>query len=198
MSSARIPTHYDVLGVRPDATQDQIRRAYHALARRHHPDTQPDAEPAEAREAGLAMAAVNDAWEVLGDPTRRRAYDNAAPPRSEPSPEAHEWMPFHQRSDAWGSDDWGADGWGAEDWDAEDWDDRGWEEDGRPPLVAGGFGLVVMVPVLLVMVAVGLFFFSTMAQSAALRSFAIVLLPVAAFGFVAAPLLVMVRSRSRT
>ena len=55
-----------------------------------------------------------------------------------------------------------------------------------------------MVPVLLVLFAVGLFFFSTMAQSAALRNVAIVLLPVAGFGFVAAPLLVMVRSRSRT
>ena len=86
-------------------------------------------------------------------------------------------MPFHE---------------GVEDWD-EEWED----DDDRPPLVSGGFGLVVMVPVLLVLFAVGLFFFSTMAQSTMLRNVAIVLFPVAGFGFVAAPLLVMVRSRSR-
>ncbi|MEA2703174.1 MAG: hypothetical protein QOD63_1119 [Actinomycetota bacterium] len=176
-----MPTHYEVLGVRPDATQDEIRRAYHALARRHHPDTQPGAEPSVAREAGLAMSAVNHAWEVLGDATRRRAYDNGAGDRAgttpEPPPDPHEWVPVHE-----GADDWG---------------DEDWEDDDRPPLVVGGFGLIVMVPVLLVALAVGLFFFSTMTQSAALRNFAIVLIPLAGFGFVVAPLLVMVRSRSR-
>ncbi len=181
MSGTGLPTHYEVLGVRPDATQDEIRRAYHALARRHHPDTQPAAEASAAREAGLAMAAVNDAWKVLGDPARRRAYDDGAGDRGHttappPPTDPDEWVPVHE---------------GVEDWD-EDWDD-----DDRPPLVVGGFGLVVMVPVLLVVFAVGLFFFSTMAQSTVLRNVAIVLLPVAGFGFVAAPLLVMVRSRSR-
>ena len=188
MTGAGTPSHYDVLGVRPDATQDEIRRAYHALARRHHPDTQPDAEPSAAREAGRAMAAVNDAWEVLGDPARRRSYDNHTGSRhdggsygrttTQPPPDGpHEWVPFHE---------------GVEDWD-EEWED----DDDRPPLVSGGFGLVVMVPVLLVLFALGLFFFSTMAQSTMLRNVAIVLFPVAGFGFVAAPLLVMVRSRSR-
>ncbi len=184
MAGADTHSHYDVLGVRADATQDEIRRAYHALARRHHPDTQPDADPTAARESGLAMAAVNDAWEVLGDPVRRRAYDNDTGSgrytrtTTEAPPASHEWVPFHE---------------GVEDWD-EEWED----DDDRPPLVSGGFGLVVMVPVLLVLFAVGLFFFSTMAQSTMLRNVAIVLFPVAGFGFVAAPLLVMVRSRSRS
>ena len=181
MSGTAAPSHYDVLGVRPDATQDEIRRAYHALARRHHPDTRPAAEPEAARASGLAMAAVNDAWEVLGDPARRRAYDNGGRDGTPEAPaaDAEEWMPFHE---------------GVDSWDETDWDD---EDDDRPPLVTGGFGLVVMVPVLLVLFAAGLFFFSTMAQSTMLRSVAIVLFPVAGFGFVAAPLLVMVRSRSR-
>ena len=183
MTGSGTTSHYDVLGVRPDATQDEIRRAYHALARRHHPDTRPDAEPTAARESGLAMAAVNDAWEVLGDPVRRRAYDNArnsghTRATTQAPPGTHEWVPFHE---------------GVDDWEDEDWDD-----DDRPPLVSGGFGLVVMVPVLLVVFAVGLFFFSTMAQSTMLRNVAIVLFPVAGFGFVAAPLLVMVRSRSKS
>jgi curved DNA-binding protein CbpA len=180
-----VVTHYQVLGVRPDATQDEIRRAYHALARRHHPDTRPGADPSESREAGRAMAAVNDAWEVLGDPARRRAYDNAGPPgerRGHADPDADGWAPSHQGFDGRGD---------------ADWDDAEWEDDGRPPLVTGGFGLVVMVPVALVLAAAGIFFFSTMTQSEVLRNLAIVLIPVAGFGFVAAPLLVMVRSRSR-
>lgn len=61
---------YDVLGVRPDASRDEIRATYRAAARRFHPDT-----------AGVAgaerMSAVNHAWSVLGDPARRREYDRS-------------------------------------------------------------------------------------------------------------------------
>ena len=59
-------THYDTLGVSLGATTEQLRHAFVAAARRHHPDAGGD--PA-------AMRAVNDAWEVLGDPARRRRYD---------------------------------------------------------------------------------------------------------------------------
>lgn len=60
-------SHYDVLGVSPDAKADAIRRAYLRQARRWHPD----------RPAGDAeqMRAVNEAWEVLGDIRSRAAYD---------------------------------------------------------------------------------------------------------------------------
>ena len=57
---------YAALGVRPTATHDEIHRAWLDLARRHHPDRGGD--PA-------VMQRVNDAWAVLGDPTRRRAWD---------------------------------------------------------------------------------------------------------------------------
>ena len=50
---------------------------------------------------------------------------------------------------------------------------------------------------LLVLVAVGLFFLSTVVQWPGMRMFAILLLPVAGAGFVAAPLFVMIRGRSR-
>lgn len=60
-------THYDVLGVRPDAGVEEIRAAYLRLARRHHPDHQGGSDE--------AMQAVNGAWHVLGDARRRRAYD---------------------------------------------------------------------------------------------------------------------------
>lgn len=59
-------THYDILGVISSATTADIRRAYLALARRHHPDAGGDDE---------SMRRLNDAYGVLADPRRRRAYD---------------------------------------------------------------------------------------------------------------------------
>ena len=60
-------SHYDVLGVAPDAEAAQVRQAYLRLARAHHPDrTGGDSD---------RMQAVNAAWAVLGDPIRRRQYD---------------------------------------------------------------------------------------------------------------------------
>jgi hypothetical protein len=58
--------HYDVLGVRPDASAAELRRAYLDRARQHHPDAGGRPE---------AMTAVNEAWAVLSDPVRRRVYD---------------------------------------------------------------------------------------------------------------------------
>jgi hypothetical protein len=60
---------YEVLGVDPSATDAELRRAYVALARRFHPDANPGGED--------RMRAVNEAWAVLGDRDRRRAWDRA-------------------------------------------------------------------------------------------------------------------------
>jgi hypothetical protein len=60
------PTHYEVLGVPTAATQAEVRAAYRAKARDHHPDAGGDAS---------RMQALNAAWNVLGDPARRAAYD---------------------------------------------------------------------------------------------------------------------------
>lgn len=66
---------YDVLGARPDATAEELRRAFVALARRYHPDRHVGAAPAVRREAEDKMRQVTEAWSVLGDPQRRRYYD---------------------------------------------------------------------------------------------------------------------------
>jgi molecular chaperone DnaJ len=60
-------THYEVLGVAPTAATSEVREAYVRLARRHHPD--------RAGGDDEAMRAINDAWSILGDPTRRASYD---------------------------------------------------------------------------------------------------------------------------
>jgi hypothetical protein len=66
--TAMPPTHYEVLGVPSTATQAEVRAAYRAAARNHHPDAGGD--PGR-------MRALNLAWAVLGDPVRRAAYDRA-------------------------------------------------------------------------------------------------------------------------
>jgi curved DNA-binding protein len=65
--------HYEVLGVARTAGQEDIQRAYRGLARRHHPDV--DAEPG----AAARFREVRQAYEVLSDPGRRAAYDQAGP-----------------------------------------------------------------------------------------------------------------------
>jgi len=69
------PDPYEVLGVPPGATADEVRRAYLALARRHHPDAHAEGGPGPRAAAERRMQEVNAAWAVLGDPTRRAAHD---------------------------------------------------------------------------------------------------------------------------
>ncbi len=62
---------YAIMQVQQDASQDVLQAAYRALARRLHPDHSTDPS------AGAKMAQLNAAWETLGDPERRAAYDRA-------------------------------------------------------------------------------------------------------------------------
>ncbi len=61
--------YYEIMGVKRDATQDEIKRAYRKLARKYHPDVskEPDAE--------VRFKEVGEAYEVLKDPEKRAAYD---------------------------------------------------------------------------------------------------------------------------
>ena len=87
-------TWYEVLEVPPDATTREIRRAYVALARRSHPDFHASADPPTRAANEVRMRRLNEAWAVLGDPSRRAAYDltlrgfeaeSAAPPPPRPT-----------------------------------------------------------------------------------------------------------------
>ncbi|HEX5825439.1 MAG TPA: J domain-containing protein, partial [Candidatus Limnocylindrales bacterium] len=60
---------YKVLQVDPEAEDEVIQAAYRRLAQKYHPDV------ATGPDAASRMAAINAAWEVLGDPAKRAAHD---------------------------------------------------------------------------------------------------------------------------
>ncbi|SDR02573.1 molecular chaperone DnaJ [Thermostaphylospora chromogena] len=66
--------YYAILGVRRDASADEIKRAYRRLARELHPDVNPDPATQER------FKEINRAYEVLSDPNKRQMYDMGADP----------------------------------------------------------------------------------------------------------------------
>lgn len=61
--------YYQTLGVKKDASAEDIKKAYRKLVRKHHPDL------SKAKDADLKTKEVNEAYAVLGDPEKRAAYD---------------------------------------------------------------------------------------------------------------------------
>ncbi|MEK7866599.1 MAG: J domain-containing protein [Planctomycetota bacterium] len=66
--------YYKTLGVAKEATQDEIKRAFRKLAKKHHPDYNPGNKAAEAK-----FKEINEAYEVLSDPKKRQRYDQLGP-----------------------------------------------------------------------------------------------------------------------
>src|ERR1700731_753287 len=62
--------YYSTLGVAKTATEKEIKQAYRKLARKHHPDVNPGDKSAETK-----FKEINEAYEVLGDPAKRKKYD---------------------------------------------------------------------------------------------------------------------------
>ena len=73
---ANQPDYYVILGIPEDATSDEVRSAYRQAARAHHPDVNPGDDGAADR-----FKQVQQAYEVLGDPSRRATYRRPRPRR---------------------------------------------------------------------------------------------------------------------
>src|SRR2546422_1471058 len=90
--------YYSTLGVAKTANAKEIKQAYRKLARKHHPDVNPGDKVAESK-----FKEINEAYEVLGDPPKRKKYDELGA----------NWRMYEQAGAAGGPGFGGAPGGGA-------------------------------------------------------------------------------------
>jgi curved DNA-binding protein len=84
--------YYDILGVSRDADNKELRTAFRRLARKHHPDVNPNDPDAEER-----FKEINEAYEVLSDREKRQKYDQLGA----------EWKQYQRTGGQPGDFDWG-------------------------------------------------------------------------------------------
>jgi hypothetical protein len=100
---AGLMTWYDILGIVPGASADEVRCAYEARAHHLGPQMISGAPSKVVTAADRARAAADEAWRVLGDPARRKRYDEETGirrsgrglERPEPVSSAPGWDPLH-------------------------------------------------------------------------------------------------------
>ncbi len=63
--------YYELLGISKSATDDEIKKAFRKMAKKYHPDANPD----NRAEAEAKFKKINEAYEVLSDPQKRKMYD---------------------------------------------------------------------------------------------------------------------------
>src|SRR5438034_8695196 len=89
-------TPYEVLGVKPDASAEEIRKAYRKLAKELHPDLNPGKPAAEAR--FKAVTAAND---ILSDPEKRARYDRGEIDESGAERPRYSYRPHAEGAQGW-------------------------------------------------------------------------------------------------
>ena len=180
-----VVTHYEVLGVRSDASADEIRRAYLVLARAHHPDSHASAGAGRVASAEEQMRRINLAWQVLGDDRDRAAYDRsiglrtdagAAPVAANIQQPSTEFRPYFE---------------------VDEDDDDAWRyepDEGDPSTVPPR--ALLMAPPALGALGLALLVFSLPAQLAPLSAVGLVCLGLSVVLFIFTPVVAMFRSQS--
>jgi curved DNA-binding protein len=99
--------YYKILGVDKNASEDEIKKAYRKLARKHHPDLNPN-----DKEAHIKFQQINEANEVLSDPEKRKKYDEYG----------ENWKhaeQFEQARQQQGQQQWNQQQWSGQDFSGE-------------------------------------------------------------------------------
>lgn len=172
-------THYEVLGISPAADVAEIRRAYLRLARDHHPDRHTESPIVERVAAERRMQAINAAWRELGDPGRRRRYDDSLRTERGEATIADEAPPSWRPYD---------DGWEIDLDDDEAFGDAG----ARRPT---GGRLLALLPVSCLAAGVAALVVGALVGLGALLAVGIVAIVLSGLLFVVAPLAVILESR---
>jgi len=73
-------SHYDALGINANASPKEIKAAFYQLSKKHHPDVNPNDV-----DAAKKFSTISNAYDILGDPVKRRDYDNELSSRTSPS-----------------------------------------------------------------------------------------------------------------
>ena len=89
-------TPYEVLGVKPTATADEIRKAYRKLAKQLHPDLNPGKPEAEAR-----FKSVSAAYDLLSDPEKRGRYDRGEIDETGTERPRYSYRPHAEGAEGW-------------------------------------------------------------------------------------------------
>jgi len=159
---------YEVLGVPQAASDEDVRRAYLRLARAHHPDYFVDAPAGDRAAAEQRMRAINEAWAILRDPSRRRAFDT-----EEPRP----FQPFDDQPD---------------DVDPRDVPDVPYRP-APPPSISER--TLTMAPVMLFAASIVVAAIGVIMQLTGIFALAFVLFLLSCVGFIVVPLLALSRAR---
>lgn len=85
--------HYQTLGVSREATEEEIKKAFRALAKKYHPDVAEDKKAAEEK-----FKQISEAYEILSDQQKRRNYDSG---QIMPSFEWEHFSRWQDLSDVW-------------------------------------------------------------------------------------------------
>ena len=85
---------YAVLGLSPNATQGQIRRAYRTLLRQNHPDTRAVGDSTDKVASDATLQQVIAAYAILSDPARQAGHDHTGPPKTSTPTRIRPGTPF--------------------------------------------------------------------------------------------------------